>query len=85
MNRIILYGSETCHKTKHYISYFNDSNLAFSFFDVVKNEKHAQKLKSLYETNKLNFPTILVDDKKLRNPSTLSLNKWLIKKGITKN
>jgi len=33
----------------------------------------------LYENEKLNFPTITIDDKKLRNPSDKDLQKWIDK------
>ena len=36
----------------------------------------AEELRSLYETGKLNFPTILVNEKKLRNPTDKELIKW---------
>jgi arsenate reductase-like glutaredoxin family protein len=81
-NEIKLYGSEKCHKTNDYISVFKKNNLAFIFLDVIANECHAEELKSLYTTRKLNFPTIMIGDKRLRNPSEFELKKWLIGKGL---
>ncbi len=47
--------------------------------DVECNDVFAEELRSLYENRKLNFPTIIIDKKKLRNPSDNKLNKWLDK------
>jgi hypothetical protein len=33
----------------------------------------------LYENKNLNFPTIIIDHKKLRNPSDKELQKWIDK------
>lgn len=80
---IRLYGAARCHKTQFYITYFQNKNLDFTFLDVEKSEEAAAELRSLYENRKLNFPTILIKDKKLRNPRTEEIEKWLIKKEIT--
>lgn len=78
MNKEIkLYGTERCHKTKYYQSFLKNKNLEFTFMDVEKNENFAEELRGLYENNKLNFPTITIGDKKLRNPSDKDLNKWI--------
>ena len=79
---IILYGAQRCHKTRHYQDFLNQRRLNFTFKDVEKNETAAIELRSLYTTGKLNFPTLMVSGKKLRNPSDTDLDKWLIKKGL---
>jgi arsenate reductase-like glutaredoxin family protein len=79
---IRLYGAERCHKTRYYINLLKEKNLDFDFLDVEKEEDAAQELRGLYTTGKLNFPTILIQDKKLRNPSIEEIDKWLDKKGI---
>ncbi|MFK7952446.1 MAG: glutaredoxin family protein [Ekhidna sp.] len=76
---IILYGSKECHKTNYYRALLIERNLDYIFHDVIEDEQKAKELRSLYESGKLNFPTILVGDKKLRNPSDKDLNKWLDK------
>lgn len=75
--KIILFGAQRCHKTQFYQSYFKDKNLDFEFFDVEKDEMAASRLRSLYTTGKLNFPTILVGEKRLRNPRIKDLEKRL--------
>lgn len=76
---IKLYGSEKCHKTLYYKNYLNTLAIPFEFLDVVANTKHADELRSLYTNGKLNFPTITIGDKKLRNPNDKELQKWLNK------
>jgi glutaredoxin len=83
-DQIILYGSSNCHKTKHYQEILKSKNLIFLFNDVIKNEEKAKELKSLYKSGKLNFPTLKVGGKKLRNPTDLELDISLIKKGFIK-
>jgi arsenate reductase-like glutaredoxin family protein len=83
-NKIKLYGSAKCHKTKYYISELKKYKLDFHFLDVVENDEYAKELRSLYLTGRLNFPTIMLGDKKLRNPKDADLKKWLIKKEFIK-
>ena len=79
MKAIKLYGSESCRKTQHYKTFLETQNLDFEFLDVVENEDHAEELRSLYENRKLNFPTITIKNKKLRNPKDEELIKWINK------
>lgn len=77
--KIKLYGTERCHKTQYYKSFFETRNLNYSFYDVEENRTHAKELRNLYTNKKLNFPTVTISNKKLRNPSEKDLNKWLHK------
>lgn len=76
---IKLYGAEACHKTKYYQLLLNEIELPYQFLDVENNEDHATALRGLYENGKLNFPTITIGTKKLRNPTKADLHKWLNK------
>jgi arsenate reductase-like glutaredoxin family protein len=78
-DNIILYGSEKCHKTKYYKSYLKEKGFSFLFKDVIVNTDFGLELKGMYETGKLNFPTLIVCSKKLRNPSNNVLDTWLNK------
>ena len=77
--KIKLYGAERCHKTRYYKTLLRKLGLNFEFLDVEENEDFAKNLRDLYESRKLNFPTIIIGDKKLRNPSDAELQKWLEK------
>ena len=76
---VILYGTERCHKTQYYKSFLDERNINYALFDVEANAVYADRLRSLYKSGKLNFPTITIGDKKLRNPSVKKLEKWLEK------
>jgi arsenate reductase-like glutaredoxin family protein len=76
---IKLYGTERCHKTKYYQAFLKGKNLDYTFLDVEENEIFAQELRGLYQNRKLNFPTLIIGSKKLRNPSDKELMKWLKK------
>lgn len=76
---IKLFGTEMCHKTQYYKTFLKTRNLDYAFLDVIQNEKNAEELSNLYDNRKLNFPTITINDKKLRNPSDKDLLKWLDK------
>ena len=73
------YGTENCHKTQYYKTFLEMCNLEYVFLDVEQYEENAEELRNLYENRKLNFPTITINDKKLRNPSVKDLQKWIDK------
>lgn len=78
-NEIKLYGATRCHKTKYYMSFLEALNLKYTFLDVEDNSVNANELRNLYNNRKLNFPTLLINSKTLRNPSDKELMKWLKK------
>ena len=61
---IKLYGSKNCHKSNYYRTFLEARNLDYVFLDVTKNDLHAEELRNLYKNRKLNFPTLLLDEKK---------------------
>lgn len=77
--KITLYGTERCHKTQYYKKYLEDLSLEYEFLDIELNEANAEALRSLFENRKLNFPTLTIGTKKLRNPSDIDLKKWIDK------
>lgn len=79
MKSIKLYGAQRCHKTKHYQTFLDKIGFSYEFLDVEQNENHAEELSDLYKNRMLNFPTITIGKKKLRNPSDKELNKWIDK------
>ena len=76
---IKLFGTQNCHKTQYYKTFLETRNLDYAFLDVKNNELFAEELRNLYENKKLNFPTITINNKKLRNPSDKDLLKWIDK------
>ncbi|WP_417371824.1 N-acetyltransferase, partial [Gelidibacter japonicus] len=77
--KIKLYGADGCHKTHYYQLVLNKIGLPYEFLDVEANEAHAKELRSLYTNGKLNFPTITIGKKKLRNPYKEDILKWMHK------
>ncbi|MDT0558918.1 glutaredoxin domain-containing protein [Ichthyenterobacterium sp. W332] len=77
--KIKLYGADRCHKTQHYKTFLETRNLDYEFLDVERNSNAAAELRNLYKNRKLNFPTITITTKKLRNPSDKDLLKWIEK------
>ncbi|MBV7269947.1 glutaredoxin family protein [Winogradskyella luteola] len=76
---IKLYGAQRCHKTRYYQTFFSEKGLDFIFLDVEENDNFANELRSLYGNGRLNFPTITIGNRILRNPSNKELEKWLQK------
>ncbi|SDS01835.1 hypothetical protein SAMN04515667_1221 [Formosa sp. Hel1_31_208] len=77
--KIKLFGTGHCHKTQFYLDVLETTRLPYEFLDVELHKDHAAELRGLYANNKLNFPTILIGSKKLRNPNKAELEKWLNK------
>ena len=77
--KIKLFGAGRCHKTQHYKSFLETRNLDYKFLDVESCPANAAELRNLYKSGKLNFPTLTINDKKLRNPSDTDLIKWIEK------
>lgn len=77
--KIKLYGEKGCMKTHYYQLLLDKIGLPYRFLDVIENKDYATELRSLYTTNKLNFPTITIGSKKLRNPYKDELLKWMHK------
>ena len=76
---IKLYGATGCHKTHYYQLLLEETKLPFHFLNLEKHEEYAEELRNLYENRKLNFPTITIGSKKLRNPTKEELEKWINK------
>ena len=76
---IKLYGSGDCHKTNYYKQLLNETGLPYQFLDVELNQVYAEELRGLYESGKLNFPTITIGPKKLRNPRNEVRLQWIDK------
>jgi len=76
---IKLYGANGCHKSQYYALLLQEKGLDFKFLDVETNQDHANELRELYTNGKLNYPTITIGAKKLRNPTKEELSKWIDK------
>ena len=79
MPTIKLYGAARCYNTQYYKLLLDDIGLTYKFLEVEQDKVHAEELRRLYENRRLNFPTITIGKKKLRNPYKEELIKWLDK------
>jgi predicted GNAT family acetyltransferase/glutaredoxin len=79
IRKIKLYGATDCHKTNYYKFVLDEIAAPYEFLDVETNKDHAEELRGLYENGKLNFPTITIGKKKLRNPYKEDIMKWMNK------
>jgi predicted GNAT family acetyltransferase/glutaredoxin len=77
--KIKLYGADGCHKTNYYKLILDEIAMPYAFLDVEANEEYAKELRGLYQNGKLNFPTITIGKKKLRNPYKENIIKWMNK------
>lgn len=73
--KVKLYGVARCHKTNYYKDLLDEIKQSYQFLDVEKNEDFAEELRGLYVNRALNFPTITIGNKKLRNPNKEELLK----------
>ena len=74
---IRLYGAARYHKTQYYMEFMDGQSVPYVFRDVEAHKEYAQELRALCENGKLNFPTLLVGEKRLRNPSEKEMLKWI--------
>ncbi len=77
--KIKLYGAADCHKTNYYKLVLDEIAVPYEFLDVEAHEGHTAELRGLYENGKLNFPTITIGKKKMRNPYKEDIKKWINK------
>lgn len=83
-NQIVLYGSSTCYKTNALLRFLQEIDRPFLFFDVEKDPEKAQELRNMYFFKRLIYPTLLVDDKKMKEPAFFEVELLLRKKNMWK-
>lgn len=79
---IRLYGTRRCHKSRFYEDALQARNLPYVLRDVEQDEAAAEELRHLYPNGALNFPTLLIQGKRVRNPSLRELDRVLAHLGI---
>ena len=72
-----LFGSLACHKTKEYIGFLEKNGVKFEYYDVKDDLDAAEKLKKLFKSDELKFPTFILNDRIIRNPTIEKLEKQL--------
>jgi ribosomal protein S18 acetylase RimI-like enzyme len=77
-----LYGSNECHKTLAYKRHLEELGVDHKFLDVQVDAVAAEDLRSYYADRRLNYPTIAIGERRLRNPPLLELEKELRRSGV---
>ena len=79
---VTLYGSNECHKTLAYKRHLEGLGVGHEFLDVRLDAEAAEHLRSCYADRRLNYPTIVIGERRMRNPPLLKLEKELRRSGI---
>lgn len=80
--KLQLYGTDWCTKSSALRNYMQSKWIAFDDFNVETNADAEAKVRALYD-GVLKFPTVMFEDKFLKNPSIPELNRFLEKHNIS--
>jgi len=81
MAKLELYGTGWCTKSSALRNYLQSRWIEFEDFNVETDKEAEERIKQLYE-GKLKFPTLIYEDKHLKNPNIPELNSFLEKHDI---
>ncbi len=82
MQTIKLFGIANCHKTQFYKQRLMDDNIPFDFYDIEENPMHKELLSFYYSKGQTHFPTLVIGDKILRNPTDKAIQKQILSASI---
>lgn len=82
VKRVLLYGAARCHKSMAYKDALTERNVAFLFLDIEKNSVAAQALRDHLKSDALKFPTVIVGERVMRNPTLNELDRALAHAGL---
>ncbi|NQZ45244.1 MAG: glutaredoxin family protein [Flavobacteriaceae bacterium] len=74
--RLELYGTQWCMKSATLRNYLQSKWIEFDDFNVETDEDAANRVRALYD-GKLKFPTLILGDKFLKNPTTKEMVEFL--------
>lgn len=79
-----IFGESDCRKSAFYLEQLSSEGIAHEFVDVTDaaNMLEVKALQDAFPEVKLKFPTVLVNDKRLSNPTTHELEKALTRVGL---
>ncbi|GAB5563097.1 MAG: hypothetical protein Wins2KO_01600 [Winogradskyella sp.] len=75
-NKLELYGTGWCPKSAILRNFLQSEWIEFTDYNVETDSDAEQRVKNLYE-GKLKFPTIILGNKHLKNPSILELKNFI--------
>jgi mycoredoxin len=76
-----LYGTDWCPKSSALRNYLQSKWIEFEDFNVETNTEAEARVRALYEGN-LKFPTVMVGNDFIKNPTLPQLNEFLKKHNI---
>ena len=77
-----VYGTKRCHKSRFYEDALAEREVDYCLRDVEADPDAAEELKLLFPNGALNFPTLLIQGKRVRNPSERDLDRALAHAGL---
>lgn len=81
MQDVTLFGETRCHKTRYYQKALEERGVLYELAEVDKDDRAAQRLVDLTGSAG-KFPTFLIKERKIRNPSPRELDKALARAGL---
>lgn len=79
--KLQLYGTDWCPKSSALRNYMQGKWIEFDDFNVETDAEANERIRNLYE-GKLKFPTIMVGDDFIKNPTVPQLNEFFRKHNI---
>lgn len=79
--KLQLYGTDWCPKSAALRNYMQSKWIAFDDFNVDTDAEANARIRALYN-GELKFPTIMIDDDFIKNPTVPQLNEFLQKHNI---
>ena len=73
---ITLYGTDWCLKTANLRNYLQSQWLDVIYYNVEEDEQAAERVRSFYD-GKLKFPTVVIGNQHLKNPTISELREAL--------
>ncbi|WPP48711.1 glutaredoxin family protein [Catalinimonas niigatensis] len=79
--KLQLYGTDWCPKSSALRNYLQSKWIEFDDFNVETNAEADARIRALYD-GKLKFPTVIIADDFIKNPTIPQLNEFLKKHNI---
>ncbi|TDB66851.1 glutaredoxin family protein [Arundinibacter roseus] len=80
-NKLKIFGTGWCPKSAILANHLQAEWIDFEFLNVETDAQAEQTVRNLYQ-GELKFPTVMFEEKHLKNPTILELNKFLKENNI---
>ena len=82
MESIKLFGISDCKNTLGLIDYFKGISIEYTFYDIGESDENQWLLSRYYRSNRLHFPTVVLNEQKLKKPSAEEITNTIITQKI---